>query len=221
MRRILSIIFILASICLAAENKIVYTEENKFCGWPANEGIWSWGDEILVGFNIGQYKFDDPGHDCNLAGHIDTVQARSLDGGNTWTLEKPPVLELRKGEALKEKINFTHPDFAMKLRDSVLWYSYDRGKNWNGPFEIANFANMNLRCRTDYIINSKDECIVFVTAQKPDDDEGYIFTIKTSDGGLNRSDERVTGREANATVDHSDIRGSEPHNRDPSGAASD
>jgi hypothetical protein len=24
-----------------------------------------------------------------------------------------------------------------------------------------------------------------------------------------------------ATVDHSDIRGSEPHNRDPSGAASD
>ncbi len=27
--------------------------------------------------------------------------------------------------------------------------------------------------------------------------------------------------EAVATIDHSDIRGSEPHNRDPSGAASD
>jgi hypothetical protein len=26
---------------------------------------------------------------------------------------------------------------------------------------------------------------------------------------------------ANATVDHTDIRGSKPHNRDPSGAASD
>jgi hypothetical protein len=33
--------------------------------------------------------------------------------------------------------------------------------------------------------------------------------------------EQATGTEANATVDHSDIRGSEPHNRDPSGAASD
>jgi hypothetical protein len=29
------------------------------------------------------------------------------------------------------------------------------------------------------------------------------------------------GRDAVATVDHSDIRGSKPHNRDPSGAASD
>jgi formylmethanofuran dehydrogenase subunit E len=32
---------------------------------------------------------------------------------------------------------------------------------------------------------------------------------------------RVAIEEAVATIDHSDIRGSEPHNRDPSGAASD
>ena len=31
----------------------------------------------------------------------------------------------------------------------------------------------------------------------------------------------VVAEAAVATVDHSDIRGSEPHNRDPSGAASD
>jgi len=38
-----------------------------------------------------------------------------------------------------------------------------------------------------------------------------------------RSEERSIGgvRDAIATVDHSDIRGSTPHNRDPSGAASD
>ncbi|HBG26548.1 MAG TPA: hypothetical protein DDX75_05590 [Phycisphaerales bacterium] len=184
-RYLIILILILTSICTASENKIVYTEEGKFCGWPANEGIWSWGDEILVGFNIGQYKHDDPGHDCNLAGFIGTVQARSLDGGNIWTIEMPHVLDLRKGAKLKEKINFLHPDFAMKLRDSVLWYSYDRGKNWNGPYEIANFNKNNLRCRTDYIINSKDECIAFVTSQKPDDIEGFVYAIKTTDGGLN------------------------------------
>jgi hypothetical protein len=32
---------------------------------------------------------------------------------------------------------------------------------------------------------------------------------------------RVAVEEAITTIDHSDIRGSEPHNRDPSGAASD
>jgi hypothetical protein len=31
----------------------------------------------------------------------------------------------------------------------------------------------------------------------------------------------VVVESAHATVDHSDIRGSEPHSRDPSGAASD
>jgi hypothetical protein len=32
---------------------------------------------------------------------------------------------------------------------------------------------------------------------------------------------QVAVEEAITTIDHSDIRGSEPHNRDPSGAASD
>ena len=31
----------------------VYFEKGMFGGWPANHGIWSWGDEILVGFSKG------------------------------------------------------------------------------------------------------------------------------------------------------------------------
>ena len=27
----------------------IYQETSRFGGWPANFGIWSWGDEILVG----------------------------------------------------------------------------------------------------------------------------------------------------------------------------
>jgi hypothetical protein len=54
------IIFILVTFCFTlaspalAENQhvMVYSETGKFCAWPANEGIWSWGSEILVGFNI-------------------------------------------------------------------------------------------------------------------------------------------------------------------------
>lgn len=29
---------------------IVYFEEGRFAGWPANHGIWLWDNEILVGF---------------------------------------------------------------------------------------------------------------------------------------------------------------------------
>src|SRR5690625_3153077 len=28
----------------------VYREDRRFAGWPANNGAWNWGDEILVGF---------------------------------------------------------------------------------------------------------------------------------------------------------------------------
>ena len=35
------------------ENVIVYKEKDRFAGWPANNGIWSWGDEIVVGFTLG------------------------------------------------------------------------------------------------------------------------------------------------------------------------
>ena len=35
---------------------VVYAEPGRFAGWPANHGIWSWGDEILVGFSRGTYK---------------------------------------------------------------------------------------------------------------------------------------------------------------------
>ena len=27
----------------------VYNEPGRFAGWPANNGIWSWDDEIVVG----------------------------------------------------------------------------------------------------------------------------------------------------------------------------
>lgn len=37
----------------------VYFERGMFGGWPANHGIWSWGNEILVGFGMGYYFTDE------------------------------------------------------------------------------------------------------------------------------------------------------------------
>ena len=38
------------------KNTVVFKEPERFAGWPANNGIWSWGDEIVVGFTLGYYK---------------------------------------------------------------------------------------------------------------------------------------------------------------------
>lgn len=39
----------------------VYAVAGRFGGWPANHGIWSWGNEIVVGFSAGYYKDLGPG----------------------------------------------------------------------------------------------------------------------------------------------------------------
>src|SRR5262245_36426371 len=68
----------------------VYFEPCRFGGWPANHGIWSWGDEILVGFSAGYFKDNGPGrHAIDHDKPEEHLLARSKDGGKTWTIEFP------------------------------------------------------------------------------------------------------------------------------------
>src|SRR5437870_8894780 len=68
----------------------VYSERGRFAGWPANHGLWSWGDEILVGFSAGYHKDLGPErHNIDREGPEEHLLARSRDGGETWTIENP------------------------------------------------------------------------------------------------------------------------------------
>ncbi len=192
----------------SADNVIVYKEDGRFGGWPANHGMWIWGDEILVGFSRGYYKNLGDRH------HIDRDKpeqhhlARSLDGGKTWKIEDPQEkgMLIPQGEALhgtelpdmkpipaKEcpgGIDFTHPDFAMTIRmssantgESRFYYSYDRGHNWEGPFKLSLFGTKGIMARTDYIVNGKNDCMLFLTAAKENNEEGRVLCARTEDGG--------------------------------------
>jgi BNR repeat-like domain len=187
----------------------VYAEPGRFGGWPANHGVWNWGDEILVGFSAGFHK--DLGNDRH---NIDREKpehhflARSMDGGLTWTIENPaekgaliPVGKSLHGitpSGQQEKpwtdcpgeINFAHPDFAMTVRmidhhvgPSRFYYSMNRGHDWNGPFRLPDVGTVGISARTDYIVSSKDECTLFVTSAKSDQREGRPLCMRTEDGG--------------------------------------
>jgi hypothetical protein len=187
----------------------VYAEPGRFGGWPANHGLWSWGNEILVGFSRGYYK--DLGrerHNIDRERPEEHVLARSLDGGETWAIENPagqgaliPAGKMLHGIAppgLKEKpwrdcpggIDFTHPDFAMTLRmtavdagPSRFYYSTDRGLRWEGPFRLPLFGQRGVAARTDYLVNGASDCLLVLTASKPDGEEGRPFCARTTDGG--------------------------------------
>ena len=188
----------------------VYYQKGRFGGWPANHGIWIWDNEILVGFSRGYYKDLGPErHNIDREKPEEHALARSLDGGETWTIEHPnekgfllpqgkealhgielPDVPLKKPSVCPGGIDFSHPDFAMTLRMtsvdagvSNMSYSYDRGKTWEGPFIVPGFTTKGTAARTDYLVEEKHTCTVFLTASKSDGKEGRPFCMRTEDGG--------------------------------------
>ncbi|HOV75073.1 MAG TPA: sialidase family protein [Candidatus Hydrogenedentes bacterium] len=187
----------------------VYFEKGRFGGWPANHGIWSWGNEILVGFSRGYYKDMGPSrHHIDREKPEEHLLARSMDGGETWQIEDPAAQGylIPQGKALHGaetpgvkipelrdcpgNIHFTHPDFAMTVRMSSIdagvsrfYYSYDRGHSWEGPFRLPNFDTPGVAARTDYLVGGDRDCMLFLTAAKRNGKEGRPFCARTRDGG--------------------------------------
>jgi hypothetical protein len=212
MRSILLIGFLLgAHAAVAGEpnaaitHTVVYKVAGRYGGWPANHGIWSWGDEILVGFEGGYFKYSDTRHSIDWDRPAQHLMARSLNGGETWSIEHPEGLKPPEGAKIagvptesggKQPtdcpggIDFSKPGFAMTVRmedihvgPSRFYYSYDRGKSWNGPFRVPNFGQKGIAARTDYLVNGPHDLTMFLTAAKSNGKQGRVICVRTEDGG--------------------------------------
>lgn len=183
-----------AQVSRAAKNVIVFKEAGRFGGWPANNGMWAWGNEILVGFSLGYFKNVERGHALDPARPQVLRFARSLDGGETWNIEEPSFLtpEGREREPVDSPggFDFAHPDAAVALRMvsssrgySRFYYSNDRGRTWQGPYKLPTYDRSGIAARTDYIINGKQDLMAFITAHKVNGREGRVLAIRTVDGG--------------------------------------
>lgn len=184
----------------------VFREKGRFGGWPANHGIWSWGNEILVGFEAGYLEVKEVGHAIDYARPAVHSLARSLDGGETWTIETPPGLRPPPGQQVARvptgtdgkptvpfegTIDFANPDFALTARmldihvgPSRFYYTKDRGHSWEGPFAIPDFGQKGLAARTDYLVEAPRQLTMFLTAAKESDaQQGRVICVRTTDGG--------------------------------------
>jgi hypothetical protein len=175
-------------------NVLVYKELDRFAGWPANAGMWTWGDEeIVVGFTLGWHE-EREGHTINREKGSEKRFARSLDGGKTWTLDPTETFDDPGQDAaveLTEGLEFTHPDFALmfamtnsKTGFSRFFYSTDRCKTWKGPCRLPALGQSGVMARTDYIIEGPKSISAFMTASIDGVREGRPFYARSQDGAL-------------------------------------
>jgi hypothetical protein len=167
----------------------VYKEPGRFGGWPAGYGAnqWIWGNEILVSFKRGYYKFSPTSHNVDSSKPSKRWQARSLDGGETWTLEEPARTSGKQDwpDPSTGGINFAHPDFAMRVGGSFS-ISYDRGRTWQGRYGFDGI-DFGMSSRHDYMVQGQKECLFFLSAGQPGVDgsnhSDRSFMARTMDGG--------------------------------------
>jgi len=189
------------------QHGVVFSEKGKYGGWPANNGIWIWDNEILVGFVQADFQVVEGSMHTYDRSSARNKYARSKDGGQTWTIEDAfergqtakgadhniaPTKAQTPTKLIKSIPDFTNPDFAMAfLRGdndkgpSHFYYSNNRGERWEGPFEFPNLGTTGVATRTDYIIDGKQEMNVFLTVAKSNKEEGRVAMAKTTNSALN------------------------------------
>ena len=188
---------------------IVRHDPGVFYAWPANCGIWSWGEEIAVGFTRGAYRASTDNHSVDREAPQVCVIARSDDAGERWQLEEPDNFAEGSafGEAdtdesqvpLDDPIDFTHPDLAIRCRRGQILVSTDRCRSWAGPYGLSGLDPGGiLTSRTDYLTLRRHEALFFVSyrpeslasTKLPD----RAFTARTWDLGYPRSVLRPDGK---------------------------
>ncbi|MCC6683314.1 MAG: exo-alpha-sialidase [Phycisphaeraceae bacterium] len=206
---VIALCLLAANITLAddgqVEHAVVYASEKEFAGWPANEGFWQWGDEMLVGFNVSRFRQRDDYHNVDTDSYMWVNFARSHDGGQTWTLESHPEISIpgrfndqdryvrddsyppiAATQPCPGGLDFTAPGFALKARNSRFWVSSDRGHNWQGPYELPRFERSHIDARTNYLVLDSQTLVLFYTSTdipRSEGEHGQAMVVRTSDGG--------------------------------------
>lgn len=200
------LLLLVCSICFAQQHVIVNKPApGRAFGWPANGGIWSWGNEILVMYLDCPYK-DAPGfsnHDSDQT-HPSSkyVTSRSLDGGLTWTEHRDAFACIRANgpcvtiSTLKKPIDFSNPDTIVNFHwdglgvgaRTYLYMSNDRGKTWSGPYDnIPLFDLLAIMGRTDVDVTGKHSLTAYFSCtdvQNKNCYRGSTYAFTTKDGGV-------------------------------------
>jgi hypothetical protein len=136
----------------------VYAQAGEFAAWPANYGLWIWGEEVVAVFSQGYRGGQENLHARDKTRPFIGRQARSLDGGLSWTSEaftgvipggtslsgdehvveqlqsQPNIVVERDLPPLSEPVDFTDPETIVLCArtgldaGSISWFYVSRDR---------------------------------------------------------------------------------------------
>lgn len=139
-------------------NHEVFRRSGAFAGWPANYGLWAWDTELLAVFAVGRIGPKGDIHELDREHPFRPCQARSLDGGVTWTAEpfhghvpggaslsadehleiemkvRPQLDRVRDLAVPSDPLDFTDPETIVMCartglaKDSISWFYVSRSR---------------------------------------------------------------------------------------------
>ncbi len=133
----------------------VYSEIGRFAGWPANYGMWAWGNELVLGFITCHYERDGKFHARNKNHPALTKQARSMDGGLTWRTDAFPG-QTPGGRGLSAD---EHMNAGLRLAEVIEGPDAPKQQMTPVDFTAPNFAFMAARtglvpgCKSFYYLS--------------------------------------------------------------------
>lgn len=167
----------------------VCRDSERYFGQPANDGLWMWGNEILIAFSSCFYKESSNDNNFDRKKEFGKCFARSVDGGETWSVTSAEPLEtvLDSKPIPCPGIRFTHPDFALSVKalGHTFAVSYNRGASWEGPYALPRVGD-KMKCRTNYIVNGPDDCYFFLSTSSTKIEckmNDIAYCARTTDGG--------------------------------------
>lgn len=160
------------------QHGVVYHRAGEFAGWPANGGLWAWGDEMLVGFDRWTYEPAPTSRHHTKEPYLGSSFARSRDGGLTWQPEEraPFVPHDRP-------IDFTHPDFALRLWKGNYFLSDNRAATWRGPIALPVFQGLENYARSNAIVLDAGHALLFLSTAATDTTPTGSYVARLSADG--------------------------------------
>lgn len=173
---------------VAKRDVIVFHEPGRAAAWPANQGFFAWGDELLQPYAKGYHLDRGLNHSIDPTRPAERRQARSLDGGETWVeeafVEERPAPDERGFPPAD--LDFDHPDFALKTNHDRFWFTLDRGRTWRGPYHWPDFGAGELTSRTDTVVLGGGSALLGFSAEDPTLQTGHpdrTFFVRARENG--------------------------------------